>query len=139
MSDLEYGYPVNSGQVTQTAEFNRVFSHRKTKVNNINLHFVMGGSGETAIVLLHGWLGTWYSWRKIMLPLAKKYTVIVPDLRGLGDSDKPETGYDARTMAEDVHQLVEQLGAKNIFIAGHDMGAPVAYVYAAEHRENVRG
>lgn len=51
----------NNAQITQTAEFNRIFSHRKTKVNNINLHFVWGGSGETAVILLHGWLGTWYS------------------------------------------------------------------------------
>ena len=126
-------------QITQTAEFNRVFSHRKTRVNNINLHFVAGGSGETAIILLHGWLGTWYSWRKIMLPLAEHFTVVAPDMRGLGDSDKPESGYDARMMAEDVRQLVKQLGLKRVFVVGHDMGAPVAYVFAAQNRENVRG
>jgi len=139
MKDLEYGYPVAPVQVTQTAEFNSTFSHRKTKVNNVQLHYLMGGSGETAIVLLHGWLGTWYSWRKIILPLAKRFTVIAPDMRGLGDSDKPETGYDASTMAEDIHQFLGQLNLQNVFVVGHDMGAPVAYVYAAEHEENVRG
>ena len=55
--------------------------------------------------------------------LAKNYTVIAPDLRGLGDSSKPVTGYDGRTTAEDIYQLVSQLGFKKIFLVGHDFGA----------------
>ena len=55
--------------------------------------------------------------------LAKNYSVIVPDLRGLGDSSKPLTGYDVKTVAEDMHQLVSQLGFKDIFLVGHDWGA----------------
>jgi pimeloyl-ACP methyl ester carboxylesterase len=57
-----------------------------------------------------------------MPALAKNYTVIVPDLRGLGDSSKPLTGYDGKTTAEDIHQLVSQLGFKRIFFVGHDVG-----------------
>jgi len=70
--------------------------------------------------------------------LAKNnYTVIAPDLRGLGDSSKPVTGYDGNTTAEDVHQLVSQLGFDKIFLIGHDVGAQTAYSYAAIHPDNV--
>ena len=65
-----------------------------------------------------------------MPALAKNYTVIAPDLRGLGDSSKPPTGYDGKTVAEDIHQLVTQLGFRTIFLVGHDIGTQVAYSYA---------
>lgn len=73
-----------------------------------------------------------------MPELAKRYTVIVPDLRGAGDSAKPAIGYDKRTMAEDLYQLVRQLGHQRIFLVGHDIGFMVAYSYAAAHPEDVR-
>ena len=60
----------------------------------------------------------------------KNYTVIAPDLRGLGDSSKPLTGYDGKTVAEDIHQLVTHLGFKRIFLVGHDIGTQVAFSYA---------
>ena len=82
------------------------------------------------LVLLHGWPETWYEWHNVMPALAKNYTVIAPDLRGLGDSSKPLTGYDGKTVAEDIHQLVTKLGFKTIFLVGHDFGAQVAYPYA---------
>jgi pimeloyl-ACP methyl ester carboxylesterase len=72
-----------------------------------------------------------------MPALAKNYTVIVPDLRGLGDSSKPVTGYDGKTVAEDIHQLVSQLGFKQIFLVGHDVGSQPAYSYAAAHPTEV--
>jgi len=99
---------------------NVTFSHHLATVNGIQLHYVIGGKGEP-VVLLHGWPETWYSWRYVMPDLAKNYTVIVPDLRGLGDSSKPPSGYDGKTLAEDVHQLVTQLGFKSIFLVGHDI------------------
>jgi pimeloyl-ACP methyl ester carboxylesterase len=68
-----------------------------------------------------------------MPALARNYTVIVPDLRGLGDSSKPVDGYDGNTIAEDIHQLVTQLGFNDIFLVGHDLGASVSYSYAAAH------
>jgi hypothetical protein len=71
---------------------NMTFSHRLAIVNGIQTHYVIGGQGNP-IVLLHGFPETWYEWRHIMPSLAKNYTVIVPDLRGLGDSSKPLTGY----------------------------------------------
>src|ERR687893_2221260 len=113
------------------------FSHRMATVNNgTQLHYVMGGQGDP-VVLLHGWPETWYAWHKVMPALAENYTVIAPDLRGLGDSSKPTTGYDGKTVAEDIHQLVTQLGFNTIYLVGHDIGTWVAYPYAAEHPTEV--
>ena len=116
---------------------NVTFSHHMAAVNGIQLHYVMGGKGDP-VVLLHGWPETWYSWHRVMPDLAKNHTVIVPDLRGLGDSSKPLTGYDGKTLAEDIHQLVTQLGFKTIFLVGHDIGTQVAYSYAAAHPTEVK-
>ncbi len=96
----------------------------------------MGGQGEP-IVLLPGWPQTWYAWRFVMPTLAQRYTVIALDMRGLGDSDKPEGGYDTRTVAEDIYDLVSQLGFKRIFLVGHDLGSWVAYAYTAAHPDDV--
>jgi pimeloyl-ACP methyl ester carboxylesterase len=117
---------------------NVTFSHNTASVNGIQLHYVIGGHGDP-VVLLHGWPETWYEWRHVMPALARNYTVIVPDLRGLGDSSKPVDGYDGNTTAEDIHQLVAQLGFNDIFLVGHDLGALVAYSYAAVHPNEVRG
>ena len=116
---------------------NMTFSHNTASVNGIQLHYVIGGHGDP-VVLLHGWPETWYAWHKIMPALAKNYTVIAPDLRGLGDSSKPTTGYDGKTVAEDIHQLVTKLGYKTIFLVGHDIGTQVAYSYAAAHPTEVK-
>jgi pimeloyl-ACP methyl ester carboxylesterase len=116
---------------------NMTFSHHMATVNGIQMHYVIGGHGEP-VVLLHGWPETWYSWHRVMPDLAKNYTVIVPDLRGLGDSSKPSTGHDGKTLAEDIHQLVTQLGFKTISLVGHDIGTQVAYSYAAAHPTEVK-
>ncbi|MGA8404723.1 MAG: alpha/beta fold hydrolase [Nitrososphaeraceae archaeon] len=70
---------------------NVTFSHRLAIVNGIQMHYVIGGQGNP-LVLLHGFPETWYEWRHVMPAFAKNYTVIVPDLRGLGDYSKPLTG-----------------------------------------------
>jgi pimeloyl-ACP methyl ester carboxylesterase len=116
---------------------NMTFSHHMASVNGIQLHYVIGGQGDP-IVLLHGWPETWSAWHHVMPALAKNYTVVAPDLRGLGDSSKPPTGYDGKTLAEDIHQLVTQLGFKTIFLVGHDIGTQVAYSYAAAHPTEVK-
>jgi pimeloyl-ACP methyl ester carboxylesterase len=116
---------------------NVTFSDHTASVNGIQLHYVIGGQGDP-IVLLHGWPETWYAWRHVMPALAKNYTVIAPDLRGLGDSSKPPTGYDGKTVAEDIHQLVTHLGFETIFLVGHDIGTQVAYSYAAAHPTEVK-
>jgi pimeloyl-ACP methyl ester carboxylesterase len=117
---------------------NTTFSHQRASVNGIQLHYVIGGQGDP-IVLLHGWPETWYEWRHIIPELiANNYTVIAPDMRGLGDSEKPLTGYDKKTIAEDIYQLVKKLGYGKIYIVAHDWGGPVAYSYAAAHPEDIR-
>ena len=116
---------------------NMTFSHRTASVNGIQLHYVIGGHGDP-IVLLHGWPETWYEWHLVMPALAKNHTVIASDLPGLGESSKPLTGYDGKTVAQDIHQLVTQLGFKTIFLVGHDIGTQIAYSYAAAHPTEVK-
>ena len=78
------------------------YTHYKTTVNGILMHYVMGGKGDP-VVLLHGWPQTWYKWRNIIPQLiTNNYTVIAPDMRGLKHSDKTQTEYDTRTLAEDI-------------------------------------
>lgn len=124
------------------------FTHRYADVNGTRLHAVVGGSGP-ALVLLHGWPTTWAEWRRIMAPLATAgHTVIAPDLRGTGDSAKPDNGYSKANIAEDIYQLVGSLlpahgptgsrAAPQIDLVGTDIGMMVAYAYAASHPAEVR-
>ena len=112
------------------------FSHHMASVNGIQMHYVIGGKGDP-VVLLHGFPQSWYEWRHIMPSLAKNYTVLVPDLRGFGDSSKPVTGYDGKTTAEDIYQLTSQLGFNQILLVAHDVGGQTAYSYATAHPNNV--
>ena len=117
---------------------NNTLVHQKDLVNNVTLHYVIGEQGDP-ILLLHGWPETWYEWRHIIPQLiANNYTVIAPDMRGLGDSEKPQTGYDKKTVVEDIYQLIKKLGYGKINLVAHDLGGPVAYSYAAAHPENVK-
>ena len=113
------------------------YTHYKTMINGFNMHYIIGGKGDP-IVLSHGWPETWYEWRHIIPQLiANNYTVIAPDMRGLGDSEKPQTGYDKKTVAEDIYQLVKKLGYNKIYLVAHDWGGAVAYSYAAAHSQDV--
>lgn len=113
------------------------FIHRHADLGEVTLHYVMAGEGPP-VVLLHGWPETWYEWRRVIPALARHYTVIAPDLRGLGDSSRPAGGYDKRTVANDIWRLVhETLGHARFRLAGHDWGGPVAFALAAAHPEAV--
>ena len=113
------------------------FAHHYAEVGEVMLHYVTAGSGPP-VVLLHGWPQTWYEWRLVMPALAERYTVIAPDLRGLGDSSRPLTGYDKRTIADDIWQLVNgKLGHQKFLLVGHDWGGPTAYALAASHPDAV--
>lgn len=111
--------------------------HHRAACNGQLIHYVRAGAGDP-VLLLHGWPATWYHWRKLIPLLAPHHTVIAPDLRGFGDSSKPQAGYDTRTIAEDVHQLVRQLGLGPVFVVGHDMGAVHAYTYANRYPDATR-
>ena len=114
------------------------YSHHKMFVNGFLMHYVTGGKGDP-ILLLHGWPETWFEWRHVIPELiAHNYTVIAPDLRGFGDSEKPQSGYDTKTLADDVYQLVKKLGFSKIYVVAHDWGGPVAYSYAAAHPGDIK-
>ncbi|MEI5099536.1 alpha/beta hydrolase [Streptomyces sp. PmtG] len=113
------------------------FTSAYAEVNGVRLHYVEGGSGEP-LVLLGGWPQTWWQFHKIMPELARRHRVIAVDLRGMGGSAKPESGYDKKTMARDVYDLVRRLGHDRVDIAGHDIGAMVGYAFAANHPEAIR-
>jgi pimeloyl-ACP methyl ester carboxylesterase len=109
-------------------------------VDGVRLHYVRRGRGEP-VVLLHGWPGFWYDWRRVVVPLAEEADVIAIDFRGFGDSDKPEgnakESYGADRLAADVLALLDQLGLGRFVIAGHDTGAVVAQVLARTTPERV--
>ncbi len=107
------------------------------KVNGIRLHYVAGGQGEP-LFLLPGWPETWWEYHEIMPLLAARYRVIVVELRGMGGSDKPQSGFDKKTMASDIFQLVRALGYDTVNIAGHDIGSMVAFSFAVNHPEATR-
>jgi pimeloyl-ACP methyl ester carboxylesterase len=114
-----------------------VVTHHTASIKDVRLHYATAGSGDP-VVLLHGWPQTWAAWEAVIPALAERYTVIAPDLRGLGSSSKPAGGYDIDNVADDIYQLVRQLGHEQILLVGHDWGAATAYSYAAQHREDVR-
>ena len=79
-------------------------THHTREVNDLKVHYVEAGEG-LPVILLHGFPETWYAWRKQIPALAEKYRLIVPDLRGYGETAKPASGYDKRTMARDLYEL----------------------------------
>lgn len=114
------------------------FKHHYAELGEVMLHYVTMGSGPP-VVLIHGWPQTWYEWRLIMPVLAKHYTVVAPDMRGLGDSSRPHSGYDKRTISNDIWRLMsEKLGHKTFHLVGHDWGGPTAYALAASHPEAIK-
>jgi len=112
--------------------------HRFAEVNDIRLHYVIAGSGRP-LLLMHGFPQTWYEWRAIIPRLAEHYTVIAPDYRGAGDSGRTHAGYEKFNVADDLRQLVRQLGFEKVGLVGHDMGAMVVYAYAAQYESEVCG
>ena len=104
-------------------------------VDGLRLHYVVGGEGKP-LILLPGWPQTWWEFHKVMPALAAAgRRVIVVDLPGMGSSDKPATGYDKKTMAGVIHGFVRALGHQRVDIAGHDIGAQVAFSFAVNHPE----
>jgi pimeloyl-ACP methyl ester carboxylesterase len=111
--------------------------HHHIRLSALTVHVVTAGEGEP-LVLLHGFPQTWYEWRRVIPELARHYRVIAPDLRGLGDSTRPEHGYDKKTIAGDLWELLNgHMGIESFALAGHDWGGPVAYALAASRRAAV--
>ena len=112
-------------------------THHIAHVNGLRMHYMQAGAGDP-LVLLHGFPETSYAWHKVLPLLSTQFRVIAPDLRGCGDTNRPENGYDKRTVAADIHALVEQLGLPSINLVGHDVGMMVAYAYAASYQTEVK-
>ena len=101
-------------------------------VNGIRMHYRIAGDGPP-VVLLHGWPQTGHCWHRVADELATDHTVVVPDLRGYGRSDKARTGMDKRTMAADCSELVRGLGFGRVAVVGHDRGGRVAHRWTLDH------
>ncbi len=122
------------------------FRSETTTFAGVRLHCWIGGDpAGQPIILWHGFLSTGYAWRKVAPALAQAgMSVLVPDMRGYGDSDKPPgvAGYDARALAEEGRALVAELGfggGRPVIHAAHDMGALPALLWSADHPEEVAG
>jgi pimeloyl-ACP methyl ester carboxylesterase len=110
--------------------------HHTVQANGIKQHVVEAGHGPP-VVLLHGFPETWYAWRKQIPALSEHFRLIVPDLRGYGETEKPPTGYDKRTIAADIHALMQVFGIGRAPIIGHDRGARVATRFAKDHPDAI--
>ena len=113
------------------------FTSETASVNGTTLHYERGGEGPT-VLLIHGFPQDWYEWRHVMPRLARRFSVVAVDLRGVGGSAAPATGYDAACMATDVAELVEGLAVGPVHVVGHDVGGWVAYALARLRPELVR-
>src|SRR5437016_11441327 len=109
---------------------------RTAEVEGVKLHSLTAGRGP-AVVLLHGYTQTSRMWKPIIPLLAKRFTVIAPDLPGIGDSEVPADGLDMKTAAVRMHALAKLLGVAKARVVGHDIGLMVAYGYAAQFATEV--
>lgn len=117
-------------------DFMHGMRRQSVRANGIRLNTWTGGDGP-ALVLLHGYPQTAQMWRKVTPALAKQFSIVCPDLRGYGDSDKPRDGFDKRTMAKDIAELMRELGHDHYMVVGHDRGARVGHRLALDHGDAV--
>jgi pimeloyl-ACP methyl ester carboxylesterase len=106
------------------------------EVDGIKIHYLTAGHGP-AVILLHGYTQTSRMWRPLIPKLSGKFTVIAPDLPGIGDSEIPKNGLDMKTSAIRIHTLMKSLGISKARVVGHDIGLMVAYAYAAQFPSDV--
>src|SRR5215469_12825957 len=125
-----------SGAPNLPAGFSDTFTSRYVDTGELRLHAVTGGNGPP-LLLIHGWPQTWYAWRMLMPGLARDFSVIAVDQRGIGLSDKPHDGYDTATIANDLVKLMDALGHQRFAVYGTDVGMPIAYALAADHPDRV--
>jgi len=118
------------------AGFTRTFRSRFVEANGIRQHAVIGGDGPP-LLLVHGWPENWYAWRFLMPALARDFTVIAVDQRGIGLTEKTRDGYDPATLADDLAALMTELGHQQFAVVGHDTGYIISYALAADHRDRV--
>jgi len=127
---------VESGVTNPAAKPN--YDSLFANVNGVRVHYLKSGSGRTPLVLIHGFGDDARMWIPLFADFGKDYTIIAPDLRGLGQSSREKSGYDKKTAAVDIHELVRSLGYRDIYLVGHDIGMMVAYAYAAQFPSEVK-
>lgn len=125
-----------SGAPYLPAGFRETFTSRYVNAGGLRMHVVIGGKGPP-LLLVHGWPQTWYQFRLVMPALARDYTVIAVDQRGIGLTDKPASGYDLRSEANDLAALMDALGYRRFAVMGFDTGMPISYALAADHPDRV--
>jgi pimeloyl-ACP methyl ester carboxylesterase len=128
----------NRNQMILKTVLNAGFISETAMVNGAGLHYLRGGEGP-ALILVHGFPQDWSEYHAIMPDLAKQFTVIAVDLRGIGGSTAQSGGYDAANMAEDIYQLASTLGLKDLYVVGHDLGGMVAYALVRRYPELLTG
>ncbi len=119
------------------SDFMTGMSRSTVRVNGVRLNVWTGGQGP-ALVLLHGYPQTGQMWHKMTPTLMKDFSLIVPDLRGYGDSEKARSGFDKKTMARDISELALSLGYSKYCVMGHDRGARVAHRLAMDFSDQVQ-
>ena len=119
-----------TGSAISALPADAAITSQSADVDGVKLHYLKTGHGP-AVILIHGYTQTSRMWRPIMPLLAEKFTVIAPDLPGIGDSEIPKTGLDMKSAAIRIHGLVKSLGIEKARVVGHDIGLMVAYAYAA--------
>ena len=128
------GFSSFAAPVTRAS--NEEIASRTAVVDGVKLHYLAAGKGP-AVILLHGYTQTSRMWRPIVPRLAERFTVIAPDLPGIGDSDIPKGGLDMKNAAIRIHSLVKGLQIEKASVVGHDIGLMVAYAYAAMYPNEV--
>src|SRR5213594_869877 len=116
---------------------NNKYQSRTADLTGVRIHYLKAGTGKRTLVLVHGFGDTSHMWIPLFDEFGTDYTILAPDMRGLGDSSRPATGYDKKTIAADIHELVKSLGYQKIDLVGHDIGLMVAYSYAAQYPTEV--
>jgi pimeloyl-ACP methyl ester carboxylesterase len=112
-------------------------THHRAAINGTRLHYVSAGDGGSPILLIHGWPETWWAFRNVIPALAATHRVFAVDLRGFGDSDPADDGFDAATAAEDVHHLVRHLGVGPVHVVCQDLSGGLVFRFAATHPSDV--
>ncbi len=115
-----------------------LWNHQFAQVNGVRLHYVRHGAGKP-VLFVHGWPGFWFEWNKNIMPLAERFDVVAPDMRGYAFSDKPdlppEQGYTDAVMADDLAALIRHLGFDKVNVVAHDFGAAWAQRFAQKHAD----
>jgi len=120
----------SSAEASQVNAADKTIAARDAEVDGVKLHYMTAGHG-TPLILLHGYAETSLMWKPLMPALAERFTVIAPDLPGIGDSGIPSDGLDMKAAAVRIHALMSSLGFQKAEVVGHDIGLMVAYAYAA--------